>query len=418
MKTDTQGNTVWDHTYGTADSEFCYQSRQTADGGYILVGERGSFFDGTLDFMAVKVFSNGVHDWTRTYGGSADDRCWGVIQASDGGFAMTGWTRSYGAGGSDFWLVKTNALGNSEWSRTFGGSQSDLSYNILQTSDHGYILIGRTNSFGAGNYDGWIVRTNSAGDSLWSRTFGGAANDVFYRITACSDGGYLVTGETASWGEGGIDCWVVKVNASGVQQWSRTYGGSGYDCGEAVWEVPDGGFIIAARTSSFGTGSNDFWLFKCNEDGGIVWSKLYGQTCDETVNAALPTLDGGYLIAGSSSCSESSDFFLVKTGTDTCLIPEPPHIIAMIHDEDVHLHWNAVTQTLGGYPIVATQYHVFSSQYAEGPWTFLDNTSDTLYVHSQTVSNDASAFYRVKASYSPSSTQRLVPQAAIFQKSR
>lgn len=150
-------------------------------------------------------------EWDRTFDGSGDDWASSVRQTSDGGYVLAGSTNSFGAGGDDFWLVKTDAQGNKEWSRTFGGSSSDLAYSVQQTSDSGYILAGYTWSFGAGSKDFWLVKTDVAGNKEWDRTFGGLVSDRAYSVQQTADGGYILAGGTGSFGAGCCDFWLVKV---------------------------------------------------------------------------------------------------------------------------------------------------------------------------------------------------------------
>ena len=150
--------------------------------------------------------------WTRTFGGSNYDYCYSVQQTTDGGYILGGYTSSYGAGGYDFWLVKTDANGDSLWSRTFGGSNHDYCSSVQQTTDGGYILGGITESYGAGNYDFWLVRADANGDTLWTRTFGGYYEERCYSIQQTTDGGYILGGRTSSYGAGGWDVCLIKVD--------------------------------------------------------------------------------------------------------------------------------------------------------------------------------------------------------------
>ena len=156
-------------------------------------------------------------EWNKTFGGTDDDWAWSVQQTSDGGYIIAGTTESYGAGYGDFWLVKTDSEGNEEWNKTFGGTYSDGARSVQQTSDGGYILAGDTFSYGAGYSDFWLVKTDSEGNKEWSKTFGGNAWDGARSVQQTSDGGYIIAGYTGSYGAGGDDFWLVKVKGEQVE---------------------------------------------------------------------------------------------------------------------------------------------------------------------------------------------------------
>ncbi|GAG49427.1 unnamed protein product, partial [marine sediment metagenome] len=227
------------------------------------------------DVYLVKTDSMGVEEWSRTFGGSSEDTAYSVEETSDGGYIITGYTSSFGAGNSDIYLVKTDSMGVEEWSRTFGGSDSDNGDSVQQTSDGGYIIAGRTFSFGAGGMDIYLVKTDSQGLEEWSRTFGGSGEDYGGTVQVTSDGGYIITGNTQSFGAGGRDAYLVKTDSMGVEEWSRTFGGSGEDYGWAVQETSDGGYIITGSTQSFGAGNSDVYLVKTDSMGFEEWSRIF-----------------------------------------------------------------------------------------------------------------------------------------------
>ena len=161
--------------------------------------------------------------WTRTFGGSLSDICYSVQQTTDDGYILGGYTCSFGAGGNDFWLVKVNANGDTLWTRTFGGSGNEYCHSVQQTTDGGYILGGYTGSYGAGMADFWLVKTDANGDSLWSRTFGGSDEDFCYSIQQTTDGGYVLGGYNYTYGAGSNDFWLVKTDENGTEEWSYYY---------------------------------------------------------------------------------------------------------------------------------------------------------------------------------------------------
>ena len=150
-------------------------------------------------------------EWNKTYGGANSEVARSVIQTSDGGYLLAGQTQSFGAGGTDFWLVKTDSMGNMEWNKTYGGTKNDIAFSVVETSDGGYVLTGRTNSFGLGIADFWLIKVDSSGDHQWNKTYGGTGVDAARCVVQTSDGGYILAGFTESFGAGGQDGWLIKV---------------------------------------------------------------------------------------------------------------------------------------------------------------------------------------------------------------
>ena len=318
VKTNSQGDTLWTRTYGGSDDDRATSIQQTADGGYIVAGFTLSFGAGSGDFYLVKTNSLGDTLWTRTYGGSSDDKGFSVQRTADGGYIVAGFTLSFGAGGYDFYLVKTNSQGDTLWTRTYGGSNQDEARSAQQIADGGYILAGFTWSFGVGGIDFYLVKTNSQGDTLWTRTYGGSDWDYAYSVQQTADGGYIVAGPTGSFGAGSYDFYLVKTNPLGDTLWTRTYGGSSWDWAYSVQQTADGGYIVAGRTQSFGATWADFYLVKTNSQGDTLWTRTYGGSNSEEAYSVQQTADGGYIVAGwtSSFGAVNGDFYLVKTGPD------------------------------------------------------------------------------------------------------
>ncbi|MCW4053150.1 MAG: hypothetical protein NWE78_08090, partial [Candidatus Bathyarchaeota archaeon] len=226
-------------------------------------------FTGGSYFWLVKTDASGSHMWNQTYGGPSNDRAHSVIQTVDGGYALAGFTNSFGAGDFDFWLVKTDASGNYEWSQTYGKPSIDRAHSVIQTVDGGYAIVGYTWSFGAGNYDFWLVKMDSAGTHQWNQTYGGEGDDVGYSLVQTDDGGYTLTGYTSSLGAGGNDFWLVKTDASGSHEWNQTYGGPNYDEAYCMVQTVDGGYALAGYFTPLVFGPTDFWFVKTDQYGVI-----------------------------------------------------------------------------------------------------------------------------------------------------
>ncbi|MEJ2104990.1 MAG: hypothetical protein P8X47_10495, partial [Ignavibacteriaceae bacterium] len=205
----------WSESYGATNAEIAFSVVQASDNGFLLVGKR-NFYDGSLDdFWLVKTGEYGDLKWDQTIGGDENDVPYCVITTSDGGFALVGFTDSFGSGDSDFWLVKTDSLGNVQWNQTYGGSGTDCAQSVIETSDGGFALVGFTDSFGSGDSDFWLVKTDSLGNMVWDQTFGGTEADVAYSGIEASDGGFALVGFTDSFGSGDSDFWLVKTDSLG-----------------------------------------------------------------------------------------------------------------------------------------------------------------------------------------------------------
>lgn len=295
-KLNKDGYWIWQKSIGGSNGDYGNHVQQTNDGGYIVAGHTASNSQGYADAWLVKTDAEGNETWSKTFGGAGWDYADFVLQDDDGGYVVAGRTASFGAGGSDAWLIKTDENGNEIWNKTYGGRDSDYAAVVRKTGDGGYIFAGSTRSFGAGRWDIWVVRTDAGGNEIWNETYGGEEWDIATCLQATTDGGYVVAGQTESAGAGDFDIILVKIDADGFQDWSRTFGGRDSDEAYAVHEVSDGGFIIGGNTESLQLDSAEPWLIRTDADGQELWHLILEQYWNERLLEMQPALEGGYIM--------------------------------------------------------------------------------------------------------------------------
>jgi len=203
--------------------------------------------------------------WQKTFGGSDDDRARSVQETIDGGYVVAGYTWS-SSEREDVYILKLDANGNKLWEKTFGGSDNDGAWSIQQTNDGGYVVAGYTSSFGAGSYDVYVLKLDTSGKEVWSKTFGGSSDDLAWSIQQTNDGGYIVAGYTWSSSKW-EDVYILKLDANGNKLWEKTFGGSYDDRAYCIQQTSDGGYIVAGYTSSFGVGNYDVYIIKMDANG-------------------------------------------------------------------------------------------------------------------------------------------------------
>ncbi len=320
VKTDASGNEEWNNAFGGNNDEEAYSVLQTCDGRYVFTGYTESFGMGLNDVLLIKADSTGTSQWIRTFGGAQDDEGYCLDHTTDGGFIIAGVTSSSGAGSRDVWLIKTDSTGNEEWNRTLGGFSSDGARSVQQTSDGGFILTGWTLSYGPGFLGNtWLVKTDSTGNMEWDQVFGGDEVDRGYSVQETADGGYILTGYTSSFGAGLDDMLLIKTDTSGNAEWNKTFGGSGRDYGNIVRQAADGGYIISGYTLSFGAGGDDLWLVKTDSAGNEEWNSTYGGSASDVGYDVQQTQDGGYIITGHTLSYGAGlhDVYLIRLAPQT-----------------------------------------------------------------------------------------------------
>ena len=323
VKLSSEGDIEWQKTYGGSGEDGSWNTiiQETSDGGYIVATDTASFGAGGKDVWILKLFSDGEIEWQKTYGTTEDDDARGGIRiTSDGGYVVAG--RTWISGYYDFWVLKLNSSGNIEWQKSYGGRGHQYADSVQQTSDGGYVVAG---SSGYERYGSWIIKLSFEGNIEWQRTYGGEGRSYNYRchIQQTSDGGYIVTDYSDLFGTGMYDFLVLKLNSSGDIEWQKTYGGSDDDfVAVSIQQTSEGGYIVTGITSSFGAGGFDIWVLKLFSDGDIEWEKTYGSGNTEQPFSIQQTSDGGYIVAGyTSSGGQSTDMLILKISPDGNIEP-------------------------------------------------------------------------------------------------
>jgi hypothetical protein len=307
LSVDDAGERQWARTYG-GDGDDRVTALHSVDGGSLLAGETASSGAAQWDGWLVRVDESGQHQWERTYGGDGFDHLTAVVDASTG-FLLVGYTNSKGSGNYDAWLLQTDESGAVDWRRTHGGRSFDYADAAVATDDGGSLLAGHTNARGE-LWDAWLLKVDADGATEWGEVHGGGGKDYVADVVA-TDEGSLVAGRTDSWGSGGFDAWLLFVDDSGTVQWEQTYGGEGDDAASAVLKT-DGGYVLAGHTTVDGTTSG--WLVGVDDLGNRRWARTLSHG-EYSAAASVIEADGDYLVAGQTvpAADAPGDGWLVKT---------------------------------------------------------------------------------------------------------
>ncbi len=352
VKLSSSGSIAWQKAMGGTGDDLGYDVRQTADGGYIVAGYTGSNngdvtgYHGNRDGWVVKLDATGTIQWQKSLGGSGYDELYSVVQTSDGGYAVTGYTGSTNGdvsgnhGTYDGWVVKLDNTGTIQWQKCIGGTVADYGYSIRQTTDGGYIVAANTKSNNgdvSGNHGGdevWMVKLDNTGSIQWQKCLGGTAADFAYSAEQTMDGGYVMAGTTASTNgdvsgkHGGQDAWVVKLDNTGSLTWQKCLGGSSVDAGYYIRQLSGGGYAMSGTTKSNdgdvagNHGNDDAWLVNIGSTGAVQWQKCMGGTAADGIYALDLTTDSYYVVAGSAASTNGDvtgnhgggDAWVVKLG--------------------------------------------------------------------------------------------------------
>jgi len=265
-----------------------------------------------------------VDYFAKSYGGNGSEGARVIQETSDGGFVVAGVTNSFGAGNYDWWILKLKNDGSIIWQKAYGGTDADHVYSIHETSNGGYIVAGWTMSFGAGYVDAWVLKLDRDGSIVWQKGYGGNDYDEVRSIQETSDGGFIMAGRTTSFGALDFDAWIVKLNNDGTIAWQKRFDGGGSDYINSIQQTTDGGFIA---TGFYGHISGGLWIIKLNSNGTIIWQKTYGITSDEYASeegySIQQTSDGGFIVSGSidlTGTGQYYDYWVLKLNSDGTIV--------------------------------------------------------------------------------------------------
>jgi hypothetical protein len=393
VKLSAGGAIEWQKTYGGSREDDAGAILQTIDGGYIIeastysddgdlagIGHHGSL--DSADIWVLRIDTIGNILWQKTFGGSGNDLAAGILDGGEGEYVIMGETNStdgdvkgfHGGKGFDIWLLKITQTGTIVWQKTFGGTKYDYGNSLIPTRDGGFAIVGNTNStdgdvkeklhdtvFG----DLWVLKLNGGGDILWQKTYGGSGYDVGYSIIETLDHGYAIAGQTSS-NDGDVsglhfvgklyydDAWILKLDSTGIVQWSKCYGGTQGDAAYSIYQTSDSSYVIGASTASSDgdvtgyQGGTDCWIFKTSKSGKLLWERTLGGTWADASSGAgiMPAADSGFLVVtmtqsvngdvtGRKGDTTDSDIWLVHLYPEKAGVP-----MNLVVSENISLYPN------------------------------------------------------------------------------
>ena len=268
------------YTYGGSNDDYARQIISTSDSGFIVVGTTSSFGVALTDVYIIKTDKGGARQWSHIYGTPAIEWGYAIRETYDHGFIVAGYTNQQAStSGYDMYLLKIDSIGNVEWSKNIGGPDWDFAYAIELTPDSGFILCGKTYSYSNGGSDVFIVKTNSAGDVQWQKNYGGPGDESANAMIRDRNNFYAIVGETTSYGNGGKDIWMLKVDGNGDTLWTKPYGSPSFEAGYAIDTTADGNYLTNGTSNGYSSnGTDDMILIKTNPMGNWLWTWIHGST--------------------------------------------------------------------------------------------------------------------------------------------
>ena len=319
IKIDSNGIEQWNLTFGTVNEDIPSRVIKTIDGGFLITGtSTNSNSDSTKGFFA-KISTDGILEWNKTLGISTNNQIGSIIKTSEGGYLLVGVTNSFDTS-PNMWLIKTDETGSEIWNKTYGGLSFQRAWDAVNSNDGGFVMIGWTGSHSGIEIlnDLWLLKTDNNGNELWNRSFGEKyTGELGEKIIETSDGGFLLGGtiDSSRISSGLNDAWIIKTDSKGIEEWNRTYGGTGQDYTNALLERSDGGYIVSIHTYSYPYTTGDNLVIKINNNGTQEWNQSYGYSQgDDFAFDMIPTTDNGYVLAGRTQSigAGKSDIWVLK----------------------------------------------------------------------------------------------------------
>ncbi|MCH9812571.1 MAG: hypothetical protein K0U47_01345 [Epsilonproteobacteria bacterium] len=315
LKMDAKGTIIWKKTVGKARKDQAEAIVETTDGYLVAAGSSKSFSEnGNYDLFVMKLNQNGQVIWQKSFGGSGKDYARAIAKTNDGGVVIAGATKSFGKGSYDFYVIRLDTNGDKVWSQTYGGEDLDSAYGISATSDGGFIVVGSTDSYGAGNSDFYIIKIDAKGQEEWSQTYGEKKADVFYDVKELADG-YALAGETRSYGSQKRDLSVMKIDKAGKILFHKLFGLKNHEYARGIAITEKQNILVAGVTKSMGNGRADFYLLELdNKSGELAWANVYGGKKNDIARGITKVNDGGFVIVGESESfnADGYDFYMLK----------------------------------------------------------------------------------------------------------
>lgn len=311
IKVNPEGRNLWDVSYGGRKWDEARAAVTTESGGLVIMGVTESKGEGKADIWLFELNSEGEMLWDRTYGGKNWEEGYGLIQTKDGGFLITGSYKAYQKE-DDLWTIRTDKTGKVLWEVRKGGEEWEGGHDLLELPDGSFMVVGHTASESLGSDDGWLLKISAEGTLLWSKHFGGADRDAMHSIISPNDSTLLVAGFTRSKGNGQADMWLLNIDLEGELRWEKTIGGGDFEKARAMIQTSDGHLLFAGYTHSQGLGNGDAWLVKTTIEGEKIWEDTFGGPGFDKAFSLTELPDKSIVMIGSINLAGQQNILTIK----------------------------------------------------------------------------------------------------------
>lgn len=346
LKVSPSGNLLWSKIYGGPDYDYGHSIKETSDHGFIITGLSSSFSAGGYDLHAIKTDSAGNAVWAITIGGPSNDEAQKVVETNDGSFMLFGTCSSYSPmmiPYNEFTICKISSGGNFMWMKKYSCGGYNNCYGVQPTNDGGYVLAGWTDGYGQGQNDVLVMKSDSSGNIAWAHTYGGDSLDIAYNIISAPNGDYLVSGYTKSFGSGNYDAYVLRLDSVGNHLWSKTYGGAAQEFASAICNTNDGGFALVGNTKSFGVTGSDIYFLKCDANGNNGCNETGAATVQMNPTPSVTSINPITLLLWNSINVTSTT---ASGGSSTLLCTTVPSTLDFSHDELIQIFPNPANKII------------------------------------------------------------------------